>query len=213
MNFMRQHWFDLGAALACAGTIYLFFTPLSPLSLVLWLNLIALFIHQFEEYRYPGYFPGMVNSALFASTQPDRYPLNPNTSLIVNVFVGWSLYWLASILGAQLIWLGIATILVSVGNVVAHTFLFNRKGKTFYNPGMITAVLLFLPIALYFFGLLWQNNVATPLDWLLGVWLGLVLNYVGIVKLIDWLKDEQTPYIFPQSALLPASRKAPLSSR
>lgn len=206
MNFMRQHWFDIGAALACAVSIYVFFTPLSPLSLVLWLNLIALFIHQFEEYRYPGYFPGMVNVVMYASKQPDRYPLNTNTSLIVNVFLGWFLYLLASIGGAQLIWLGIATMLVSVGNFVAHTLTFNLKGKTFYNPGMLTAVLLFLPIALAFFFLVLQNNLATPLDWVLGVGLGIALNYVGILMLINWLKDEQTPYIFPKRVLPPARR-------
>jgi hypothetical protein len=53
-----------------------------------WLSLISLFLHQAEEYRYPGYFPGMVNLVMFASPQPDRYPLNTNTALIVNVVIG-----------------------------------------------------------------------------------------------------------------------------
>src|SRR5262245_3552537 len=133
MRFLRQHWFDIGAALALAVGIYLLFTPMSPLSLTLWLNLIALFLHQFEEYRYPGYFPGMMNVVLFASRQPDRYPLNANTALIVNVFVGWLVYVLAAVFGANIVWLGIAVMLVSAGNVVAHTFLFNIKGKSLYN--------------------------------------------------------------------------------
>jgi hypothetical protein len=63
-------------------------------------------------------------------------------------------------------WFGIATILVSVGNVVALTFLFNLKGKTFYNPGMVTADLLFLPIAVSFFVVIVQNHAATSLDWI-----------------------------------------------
>lgn len=137
MNFMRGHWFDVGVALAVAVSIALFFIPLSPLSLVLWLSLIALFVHQFEEYRYPGYFPGMINLVLFASKQPDRYPLNTNTALVVNVLIGWLFYALAAFFGETITWLGIATILVSVGNVVAHTFLFNLKGKTIYNPGIV----------------------------------------------------------------------------
>jgi hypothetical protein len=211
MNFMRRHWFDLGVALAGAVSIALFFTPLSPLSLVLWLSLIALFVHQFEEYRYPGYFPGMINLVLFASKQPDRYPLNTNTALVVNVLIGWLFYALAAVFGETVMWFGIATILVSVGNVVAHTFLFNLKGKTFYNPGMVTADLLFLPIAVSFFVLIVQNNAATSLDWILGVGLGIALNYIGILKLIDWLKDEQTAYIFPQRCLPPAARKERLS--
>lgn len=212
MNFMRQHWFDVGLVLAIGVSFAVFFTTLSPISLLLWLSLIALFLHQFEEYRFPGYFPGMVNLALFASKQPDRYPLNTNTALIVNVIVGWFCYVLAAVLNERALWLGIATMLVSVGNVIAHTVLFNLKGKTVYNPGMATAVLLFLPIAVSFFRLVLHVNRATSLDWIVGVGLGIALNYIGIVKLIDWLKDEQTDYIFPQRCLPPAIRAAQIQS-
>jgi hypothetical protein len=207
MNFMRQHWFDVGLGLALGVIIYLLFTLLSAMSLLLWLSLIALFIHQFEEYRYPGYFPGMVNVTLFASKQPDRYPLNTNTALIVNVIVGWFFYFLAAVFSERGVWLGIATMLVSVGNIVAHTFLFNLKGKTLYNPGMVTADLLFGPIVVSFFWLILQTSLATSLDWIVGVGLGLALNYIGILKLIDWLKDDRTTYIFPKRCLPPAIKK------
>lgn len=206
MNFMRYHWFDLGLALALGAGVYLLVTPLSQLSLLLWLSLIALFVHQFEEYRYPGYFPGMMNLTMFASTQPDRYPLNANTSFIVNVVVGWLFYFLAAVFAEKAVWLGIATILVSLGNFVAHTFLFNLKGKSFYNPGMLTADILFLPIVVYFFIFIIQGSLATPFDWILGIGLGIALNYIGILKLIEWLKDEDTPYVFPQRFLPPQAR-------
>jgi hypothetical protein len=51
----------------------------------------------------------------------------------------------------------------------------------------------------------------TVRDWILGVGLGIALNYIGILKLIDWLKDEQTAYIFPQRCLPPAAKKERLS--
>lgn len=207
MRFLRYHWFDIGGVLAVVVGVYVFFTPLSQLSRVLWISLMALFVHQFEEYRYPGYFPGMINLVLFASNQPDRYPLNANTALIVNVLVGWLFYLLAAVFGAHIIWLGIVTMLVSIGNVVAHTVLFNLKGKTFYNPGMVTADILFVPIALAFFVLIVHDQAATSFDWILGVGLGIALNYIGILKLIDWLKDEQTAYIFPLRCLPPTTRE------
>jgi hypothetical protein len=207
MNFVRYHWFDIGLGLALAISMLLFFSTLNELALLLWISLVTLFVHQFEEYRYPGYFPGMVNLILFASKQPDRYPLNANTSLIVNVVVGWLFYALAAVLGERAVWLGIATILVSAGNFVAHTFLFNIKGKSFYNPGMITADILFLPVVVYFFFLVFRDNLATPLDWILGIALGIALNYIGILKLIDWLKDKQTAYVFPPRSLPPEIRR------
>ena len=203
MHFLRNHWYDIGLVLALGVGLFLFITKLSGLSGLLWVSLVSLFLHQFEEYRYPGYFPGMINSVLFSSIQPDRFPLNSNTSLIVNVVIGWLFYFLAAVFAEQALWLGIATILVSVGNFVGHTFLFNIKGKTVYNPGMFTAVILFLPIPLYFFYVVIQQGLVTPIDWVLGIMLGIALNYLGIMKLIDWLKDENTPYIFPKRCLLP----------
>ena len=204
MNFMRLHWFDVGFALALITGGVLLLLKLNPLSLLLWVSLISLFLHQFEEYRYPGYFPGMMNTVMFSSKQPDRYPLNTNIAFIVNVFVGWLSYFLAAVFGESVLWLGIATILVSIGNFIAHTFLFNMKGKTFYNPGMFTAIVLFLPIAAYFGYLLIKGNLATPIDWIVGIILGIALNFIGILKLIDWLKDENTEYIFPERFLLPS---------
>jgi uncharacterized membrane protein len=68
---------------------------------------------------------------------------------------------------------------------------------------MITAIIFFAPIAVYFGYLLIQGNLATITDWIVGVILGIVLNVIGILKLIDWLKDEKTKYIFPKRFLLP----------
>jgi hypothetical protein len=204
MDFMRLHWFDVGIVFALITGSFVLLNKLNPVSLLLWLSLISLFLHQFEEYRYPGYFPGMMNTVMFSSKQPDRYPLNTNTAFIINVFIGWLSYLLAAFFGERALWLGIATILVSVGNFIAHTFLFNIKGKTFYNPGMLTAIVFFLPIAVYFGYLLIQGDLATPIDWIVGIILGIVLNFIGILKLIDWLKDENTEYIFPKRFLLPS---------
>jgi hypothetical protein len=207
MNFLRMHWFDLGIALAALTGAFVLETRPTGLTLLLWMNLIALFLHQFEEYRYPGYFPGMMNTVMFSSQQPDRFPLNANTALIINLLVGWLTYFLAAILGEKAPWLGIATVMVSAGNFIAHTFLFNIKGNSRYNPGMLTADLLFLPIAVYFFYLVIKGPFASPVDWILGIVLGIALNYLGILKMIDLLKNKNTPYIFQERFLVPKTSK------
>jgi hypothetical protein len=197
------HWFDVGIGLAVLASGYVLTASLNTLSVLLWANLIALFLHQFEEYRFPGTFPGMMNTVMFNSPHPDRYPLNTNTALVINVSVGWLAFLMAALLGAGALWLGIATMLVSIGNVLAHTFLFSIKGGTRYNPGMLTAITLFAPIAISFGYVVVVGSSATPIDWALGLVLGVVLNYIGILKLIDWLKDENTPYVFPKRFLVP----------
>lgn len=198
MSFLRSHWYDLGAGLAVVLIAVLVFVRPRGITLILWVSLASLFVHQLEEYRFPGTFPGMMNRVMFGSSQPDRFPLNQNTALIVNVTVGWLVYLLAAIVGAHAPWLAIAAILISVGNFVAHTFLFNIRGKTPYNPGMLTAVVLFLPISTYFFYVVISRHFATPADWIVGVILGVALNYLGILKVIDLLKDKDTRFVFPE---------------
>ena len=203
MNFLRKHWFDLGIPLAVVTGGYAWFSHAAGVSLLLWLSLIFLFLHQFEEYRFPGYFPGMVNLALFQSAKPDRYPLNAQTSLVVNVGVGWLVYLLAALCGPRAIWLGIAIQVVNAGNCIAHIILFNLRLKSRYNPGMATAIVLLLPIVVLFFAAIIREHLTTPLDWALGLLLGVALNWIGILKMIDWMKDENTLYPFPARCLMP----------
>lgn len=205
MNFFRQHWFDAGFILGSAATAYtiLYAGSFSSLNFILWFNFASLFFHQFEEYRYPGYFPGMLNSVLFKSKIPDRFPLNTNSALIVNVALGWFVYLLAALIGEKYIWLAIGVTLISVGNFFAHTFIFNIKAKKFYNPGLITAILLFLPGAGYFFYILTKYNLASAQDFIIGGILGFIFNYFGVIKIIEWMKDENTKYIFPVRCLPP----------
>lgn len=210
MDFLRRHWFDVGAGVGLWVGLWVYreLDNLTAYQVIMWLSLLSLFAHQVEEYRSVGTFPGMVNKVMYQSAMPDRYPLNTNTALYVNVLVGWGTYFLAAWLAERAIWLGIATIIVSLGNILAHTFVFNVKGRTFYNAGMATSWLLFGPISYYFFILINQHHLATRTDYLIGIPVGILLNVVGIVKLINWLKDPDTRYIFPQRCLLPADRKA-----
>jgi len=121
------------------------------------------------------------NTLAFQSAKPDRYPLNPNTALVVNVGVGWLFYVAAAVFGDHVVWLGMAS-----------------------------AIALFLPLAVAFFDSVVKIHSASTGDWLIGVALGLVLNYVGILKLIDWLKDENTPYVFPARGSNPNRRAKPI---
>ncbi|HRP89281.1 MAG TPA: HXXEE domain-containing protein [Edaphocola sp.] len=208
MKFLRNHWYDLGALLAIGTGIYIWknFPTLSDYQLLMWLSLIALFIHQLEEYRIVGTFPGMINTAMFKSSMPDRYPLNTNTSLIINVWVGWVIYFLAAIFAENCIWLGIASILVYLGNIIAHTFIFNIKGKTIYNAGMASSWICLAPCVFCFFKIIWEENLASTFDYLLGIILGITLNIFVIAGIKIWAK-KNTKYNFPKRNLLAIDRR------
>ena len=86
------------------------------------------------------------------------------------------------------------------------TIIFNIKGKTFYNPGLLTSWLLFVPIVYFFFRLVSAEELASPLNWIIGIGLGIALNYFGIYKMILWLADTNTLYVFPRRFLSPKDR-------
>ena len=198
MDYFRRHWYQVGFVIAIilSGSLIIWHTHISDFRVLLSISLITLLIHQFEEYQLPGYFPRMLNTAIFRSQQPDRFPLNTNTALVINAGLGWLLYTLAIFLGQNAVWLAISTIVISAGNVIAHVFVFNIKGKTVYNPGMLTSLVLFLPITAYFFVFLSKHHLIYPGTFIVGVLLGLLLNYFGVVRLITILGKKDTSYIF-----------------
>ena len=211
MNFLRNHWYDIGAFLIFCTLIYIynFYRQLTPFQLLMWFSLISLFFHQLEEYRIAGTFPGMINKMVFKSDTPDRYPLNTSTALLINVLVGWLLYFLAALFAEKAMWLCIAALMISFGNIIAHTFLFNIKGKTFYNAGLITCWIFFVPCIYFFFKITSNTNLISQQDYIIGIILGVILNIFGVLKLIQWLSNKDTNYIFPQRNLLPRDRNIP----
>lgn len=210
MTFLRLHWFDLGGFIAVAAGIWLslIWVDVGWYERLCWLSLIALCGHQLEEYRVVGTFPGMLNGTVFGSDRPDRFPLNTNTALIINVGIGWTFYLGAVAAGQHAIWLGIATMCVNFGNAIAHLIVFNIKGRTLYNPGMATGTLFFLPLVVFFAIVVVRSDLTTATDWIIGIALGIALNVFGLVKLLLWLADRNTPWAFPQRCLLPADRDA-----
>ena len=202
MDMLRKHWYQIGFGLAivCSAALVIRHSQLSDFRVLLGISLITLFLHQFEEYQFPGGFPRMINKAMFSSNKPDRYPLNSNTALLINTSIGWLLYVAAFIVAEHAVWLAIASVLVSVGNVIAHVFLFNIKGKTFYNPGMFTALFLFLPLSIYFFVFIAQHDLSNLTSLIIGFVLGAIINYFGVLRLITLLGDKNTKFIFDPSS-------------
>ncbi len=73
-------------------------------------------------------------------------------------------YFLAALFAERALWLGLATIMVSLGNTVAHTTVFNIKGKTIYNAGLATSWLFFVPCLYFFFDIIYSYNLVETKD-------------------------------------------------
>ena len=198
MRWFFARWPYVGLAIAAVLAVVLALDPaLDDLRTLLLVSLVTLLLHQGEEYVWPGGFPRMVNRVVFESAEPDRFPLNQRTAWIINVALGWTVYALAAVVGENAVWLAIATLTVSAGNVVAHTLLFNIRGRTLYNPGLATSWLLFVPVIAWFAVEAAREDWVSAVDVAVGIVLGLVLNYVGVIRMITLLADRETSYAFP----------------
>ena len=200
MKFFRRHWYDLGGIVALGATVYLviFWNQLETLVRLNLMSFIAILVHQFEEYRLPGGEPAIMNMALQNSDIPDRYPLNQNSAMITNVLVTYVVYLLPVFL-PNVIWLGLAPILMGMLQFIVHGVMTNIKLKSFYNPGLGAVVFLHFPIGIYYIWYVTTTGLAQGTDWLLGiVYLALVAG--GIVNGLTYrvLAKRDSKYVFDE---------------
>jgi len=170
MKFIRRHWYNIGGVIAIVAIacLLIFWKQMEILVRVQLLSFIAILVHQFEEYGFPGGEPAIMNMALQNSSTPDRYPLNQNSAMITNVLVSYIVY-LLPVFFPHIIWLGLAPILMGMAQFIVHGIATNIKMKSIYNPGLGAVVFLHFPIGIYYIWYIISNRLVQGTDWLLGI--------------------------------------------
>jgi hypothetical protein len=102
----------------------------------------VLLLHQTEEWVWPGGFLPWVNRTVLGSDAADR-PITRRIGFVVNVGLGWGISVIAPVVADEAPWVMGANVGLMVGNVVMHSSAAVRQRR--YNPGLVTAVLLFGP--------------------------------------------------------------------
>jgi hypothetical protein len=198
MRFLRLHWYHVGGVLFIALAYFMGFwgDHFSRIQVILTYSFMAMLMHQFEEYAMPGGLPGIGNVVMMGEKQaPDRYPLNANQVMISNVFLTYPFY-VIPILFPQVIWLGVMQIGQGLIQVPLHGVVMNVKLKSPYNPGMLSCVLLQLPIGIYYIWYVRANNLATTRDFVLGsiaALLSMIALWLGPIAI---LRSRQSRYPF-----------------
>lgn len=203
MKTLRRNWYNIGGIIAILSAIFLFFiwNDLSVLQRLLFLNFIAVLIHQYEEYGFPGGEPAIMNMAIQPSSTPDRYPLNQNSAMIINVGAAFILY-LIPVFFPNVIWLGIAQVLFGLPQFIIHGIITPKKLGQFYNPGLGAVILLHFPIGTYYLYYIHVNHLVTTWDWIFAVTYLAAFTYVTVIKMTySWLADKDSPYKFPDEEM------------
>lgn len=202
MKFLRNHWYDLGIVPMVVATIYLAVTWQDAdvlLKLALF-NYIVIFWHQFEEYRFPGGEPAITNLASQPSSDgaADRYPLNQNNAMVMNVLASCILYFLP-VLFPHVLWLAFAPVVFGISQVIIHVLITPRQiGNHVYSPGACAVVFGHVPVGAYWFYYVIANGLIGWIDVLVGIVL-LAAFIRGIMLGVGYgvLKSPHSPYSFP----------------
>jgi len=198
MQFVRRHWYNIGAVVALAALTCLFYewSAIGVLQRLLLLNFIALLLHQYEEYGWPGGEPAIMNIVIQPSEKPDRYPLNQNSAMAINLLAAYGFY-LIPIFFPDVLWLGLAPVLFGIAQFAIHGVVTNWKLRSIYNPGLAAVMLGHIPIGIVYIYYIHANNLVTGRDWVLAILYMFAFQYVCLVKMTyTWLADKNSPYPF-----------------
>lgn len=201
MKFIRARWYDIGVVPAIAALVCLiiFWGDLDVLRRLAVMNFIVILWHQFEEYRFPGGEPAIINLAI----QPkdpnrwDRYPLNQNNAMIINCLAAYVVY-LLPVLFPNILCLSFMSVVFGISQLMVHVVMTPRKiGNRIYSPGSLAVVCGHLPVGICWFYYVISNGMLAAIDIIIGIvylafFMGVVMVKIGYGVLSP--KDSKYPF-------------------
>lgn len=138
---------------------------------------VFIFLHFFEEFAFPGGFPyvGVKVELGMDNLDTKTWPLNQVNAMFGNFAFALLVYLLPLFL-PQIPFLTLAAALFAFAEVLMHLAVFNLALKTWYNPGLFTAVFGLLPISLFYFQQIWGQHLYSWPDIVAAV-LWIAFNY------------------------------------
>jgi len=203
MKFLRRHWYNIGGIVAIFTGAFLAFAwnDLSVVQRLLLLNFIAMLIHQFEEYAFPGGEPAIMNMVLQPSDTPDRYPLNQHSAMVTNLLYSYA-FCLIPVFFPNVIWLGLAPMLAAIGQLIVHGVAGNLKLKSLYNPGLGAIVFIHMPVTIYYIYYIQSRGMTSIWDWVIAIVYLVLYITIFLGKLTySWLADKNSPYPFAEEEM------------
>ncbi|HEY4288703.1 MAG TPA: HXXEE domain-containing protein [Puia sp.] len=181
-NFILKNTFYLITVLGIATGIYTLvsWSSMPVLQRMVGLFFPAIVLHVWEESRFPGGFTDMITKKLnFTQANPHFGEFITGAYILVIVFV--------PLFFPHVLFLELAPMIIGILEVVAHLAAIKMFSmKRFYSPGLLTAIILLLPISIYTIVYAAQHHLLRPIDWLfsfLYVFGGLMLAQQIVVRM------------------------------
>ncbi len=171
VNLIYRNWAKAGLLFSLVILAYIYLIQKHEISLLdkyILLNLAFLMLHQFEEYVYPGTFKEYFNTRLYNPFGFFRNKLTDKGILWVNVVLGWGMNILVFIfLKDNPVAVMSAIAIIFINGIMHFTVTFKTR---YYNPGVVTGAVFFLPLGIYSFNKLYTTNLIkiTDIPFILG---------------------------------------------
>ena len=135
--------------------------------------LVVYMLHQIEEHLWPGGFRQFTNAHVFHSGRDD-WPVNEGGVAFINIGLVWLPVGLAALFPGPLRWLGLCWVGMTLINAIIHIIASVRL--RIYNPGLVTALLLFLPFTIWALGREVMSGALSGLQIVLLIIAGVLLH-------------------------------------
>lgn len=186
------NWQRLAPVLAAVGAVLwlIFFRGTPAAEQAMFAALLVLYmVHQVEEHLWPGGFRQFTNAHIFRSGNDD-WPVSMGGVAFVNVGMVWLPVALAVIFPGPLRWVGLAWIGLTSVNAITHIVASLRFRV--YNPGLVTAIVLFLPFTIWALWTEVANGLLSGGEVALILVLGVVLHVpVALTFVIPYLRGRR----------------------
>ena len=172
-NFIKKNSLYILTTLAVIVVFYLLlnWSTMPVLQRMVSLFFCAVVLHLWEEGRFPGGFTEMITRKLdFTQRDPHFGEFITADYVLIITFV--------PLFFPKVTWLAIAPMLLGIIEVIAHLGairMFNLQ--RFYSPGLVTAVVVMLPISIYTIVYVVQNDLMQPVFWLFS----LIYMVIGVL--------------------------------
>lgn len=151
MKKVVNHWYELAVYLAAGIMIVIALGEWTFEQRILLLGLGLLHIHFFEEFGFPGGFVWGGLKVENGTVDPDvgKWPLNMLSAWWGNEWFAISVYTLPLFL-PQYHWLVLAAVSFAFAEVFMHLVIFNIGLRSWYNPGMLSAIAGLMPLSIWY---------------------------------------------------------------
>jgi hypothetical protein len=180
LNRLRDNWVYGGVL---AALMLLVLTPVlasgwSPALLLIWLQLPVYMLHQYEEHD-DDRFRRVVNTLIGGG----RDVLSRRDVFLINIAGVWGVDAAAFLLAARIhIGLGLIAVYLSLVNSVGHCL--QAIALRNYNPGLITSILLFMPLGGVTLWVLAGTGEVTLSDHLIGLGVAILIHAGILVRIV-----------------------------